>query len=219
MRRRTRHLLAALAVCATIGMGSVPDARAAVRTVIPGEDPGPPFYARIERPYAGGEPGGTIHSDEWAAIVFYRSPACVPPDFNLLDFFDVPAAFGCALTVEGFEVWANGGPPADEAPLHALLRGTGNVPVWFVSWPALQAAMADDVITISELSGMPSLRKGHASYFHETLHPTGGAERGNKLEINASGTLVDGGAFRLHASRTLGSLRATGGFAAVRIDL
>src|SRR5678816_4207870 len=43
-----------------------------------------PFYARLER--------GLIHTDgEWAAIAFYRPPTCVRSDFNMLDFFDVPA--------------------------------------------------------------------------------------------------------------------------------
>jgi hypothetical protein len=37
---------------------------------------------------------------EWAAIAFYRPPACVPDDFNLLDFFD-PNAMDCpSVTVQ-----------------------------------------------------------------------------------------------------------------------
>ena len=50
---------------------------AQVRTEIPKEDPGPPFYARIERQAA--HTNIAPHTEEWAAVVFYRSPACVPP--------------------------------------------------------------------------------------------------------------------------------------------
>ncbi len=191
---------------------------AAVRTAIPAEDPGPPFYARVERPYSGGVDGGVIHTDEWAAIVFYRDPTCVPSDFNLLDFFDIPGAFDCRLTVAGFEIWKHGPPPLDAAPMHVELREAGTVPVWFVSWAELQAAMADDVLTVDELLALPSLLQGSAASFHETLHPTDGARRGNKLQITASGTLSDGRTFKLTASRTLGRLESSGGeFANVRI--
>src|SRR5262245_37510173 len=55
----------------------------------PSEDPGPPFYALIER-------GFVPHTDDWAAIVFVRDPGCVPPGFNLLEQLAVPQAFGCA---------------------------------------------------------------------------------------------------------------------------
>jgi hypothetical protein len=57
---------------------------AAVLTHYPSEkDPGPPFYARIER-------GFVIQDGTTAAIPFYRGPACIPPRFNLLNLFDAP---------------------------------------------------------------------------------------------------------------------------------
>jgi hypothetical protein len=48
------------------------------------DDVGGPFYARINPmpPYIFADGG-------WVGIAFYRSPACVPADFNLLEFFDM----------------------------------------------------------------------------------------------------------------------------------
>ena len=172
-----------------------------IRTLVPEEDPGGPFYARIEF-------GLVHHTDEWAAIAFYRDPSCVPTNFNLLRLFDpnVPRALGCALTVQGFEVWKNAPPPVDMAPIQSKLQGLGAVPVWFVSWPELQTAMADGVLTKSELFGMSSLRVGTATYFKETLHPFGGAQQ-SSLEIVAQGTLPDGRAFLYQAAEAAGELR------------
>ena len=63
-------------------------------------DPGLPFYARVELlpPYV-------FNDGEWAAIIFYREPACVPENFNLIGFFDVPGAFFCPHTVQGHSLW------------------------------------------------------------------------------------------------------------------
>ncbi|HET7692271.1 MAG TPA: hypothetical protein VFM44_04200 [Gemmatimonadota bacterium] len=160
-----------------------------------------PFYARIEQ-------GVIIHDATWAAVVFYRPPSCVRAGFNLLDFFDIPAAFGCEpMTVAGFTVTKT--PPL---PAQSLLRGLGEVPVWFVDWSELQTAIADDVLTISELAALPSLRVGEASFYHETLHPTGGAKQ-NNLTLVGSGSLTGGGDFFLHSSEVEGELKN------VRIDL
>lgn len=178
-------------------------ASAQVRTEIPTEDPGPPFYARFERDAV--HTDIVPHTDEWAAVVFYRSPGCIPVNFNLLDLFDVPGAFFCDLTIDGFEVWRNGPPPIDQAPMMAVLRGMGAVPIWFVSWEELQAEIADDALTITELSAMKSLIVGTATDFHETLHPTGGAVN-PKILINARGTLEDGRSFRLTHSGQKGGI-------------
>jgi hypothetical protein len=159
------------------------------------EDTPLPYYARIER-------GIVIHDGTSAAIVFYRPPVCVPADFNLLDFFDVPGAFACVpMTVEGFQVTKS--PPI---PAQSLLRGLGAVPVWFVDWPELEAAVADDAVTITELAALPSLRIGSADSYHETLHPTGGTKQ-NKLTLIASGELTAGGEFFLQASEVEGELK------------
>ncbi len=150
-----------------------------------------PFYARLVR-------GEIYHNDDWAAIVFYRPPTCIPANFNLLDFFDIPGAFECnPPTTDGFAIWEHG-PETDSAPLLSELHGLGAVPVWFVSWPALRAATADDVLTIDELEAMQPLQ-GSASFYHEVLRPTG-AVNVSTIEFNASGMLGDGRSFRVVAS-------------------
>lgn len=160
-----------------------------------------PFYARIER-------DEIFHTDKWAVVVFYRPVACVRSAFNLLDFFDVPAAFGCGPpTVDGFQIWRNG-PAIDPAPIQSKLRGLGAVPVWFVSWPELQAAIADDVLTIGEFAALPSLLVGSASFFTETLHPEQAAQNG-KLAFVARGLLGDGRSFAAQASLSHAAGRIT----------
>jgi hypothetical protein len=90
-----------------------------------------------------------LHTDDWAVIPFYRPPECVPADFNLLDFFDIPGAFLCGpQTVQTASIWRNG-PGIDEAPIHAKSHGLGTMPVWFVSWPQLEAAIAAGVLTMA----------------------------------------------------------------------
>ena len=151
-----------------------------------------PFYARLAR-------GEIYHNDDWAVIVFYRPPTCIPTDFNLLDLFDAPGAFGCTPnTTAGFEIWKNG-PGIDPAPIVAELQGLGAVPVWFVSWPALQAAIADDALTIGDLEAMRPL-VGSATFYHETIRPYEAVKLGT-IEFNASGMLLDGRSFQLKAIR------------------
>lgn len=180
--------LAGAALFTVLGAGS---AGAQVMLRIPGDSPGIPAYARTDRPFP-------FHTDQWAAIVFYREPDCVPDGFNLLDLFDIPGAFACPLTISGFEVWENG-PGMDAAPRHTVSTGLA-VPVWFVPWPALQAALVDDVLTISELNSLSPL-KGVAKTFHELLHPfvppgTPGGAKVPHLTITASGVLPDGRSFQ-----------------------
>jgi hypothetical protein len=146
----------------------------------------PPFYARLEREFE-----LPFHTAEWAVIAFYRQPSCVRPTFNMLDFIDAPAAFGCPLTVSGFEIFDE---PSPTPPIHVNLTGGGAVPIWFFSWPELRAAMADDVVTIGELSALSSLVVGSATSFREILHP------GNKLTQVAWGTLEDGRTFQVEIS-------------------
>jgi hypothetical protein len=148
---------------------------------------GTPFYARIES-------GEIFQTEHWAVIAFYRPPACVPADFNLLALFDVPGAFVCGpSTIDGFTIWRNG-PGTDPAPIQAELHGLGAVPIWFVRWPELEAAVADGVLTIGELAALPSLLVGSASFYEEMLHPEQAAQVG-ELEFVAHGTLEDGRPF------------------------
>jgi hypothetical protein len=183
--------LAMLVLLGTV-LAAAPGASANVRIEGAGQEP---FYARIDS-------GGIVPNDgELAAIVFYRPPACVRADFNLLDFFDIPGAFFCGpATTTGFTIW-NNGPGLDPAPLHAMNFGLGDVPVWFVSWPELQAAMGDGILTIGELAALPSLLVGSANSFQQVLHPHDAASV-PKLNFVASGTLEDGRSFRVQHVRT-----------------
>jgi len=170
-----------------------------VRTTWPSaDDPGVPFYARIEP-----APPHAPTDGEWAAIVFYRDPGCQQlQGFNLLNFFDAPTAFGCPLTVEGFSLWL--GEPFVGAPKVAKVSGTGAVPVWFVPFSSFQAATQDGVLTVDELAGLEGLIMGTASQFNETLHPHplppelgGGGHKIPKLTLMGHGQLEDGRAFSL----------------------
>lgn len=154
-----------------------------------------PFYARITTLP---NPDEIYQDDGWVAIVFYRPPACVRETFNLLDFFDAPAAFSCGPpTTEGFSIRRDGEPPT-VAPRQATFRGLGDVPVWFVASSELAAGVADGVLTIGELEGMSTLKTGSASFFHQTLHPHEGANQ-PMTQFVASGELADGQGFRIQA--------------------
>ncbi len=151
-----------------------------------------PFYARIEH-------NEIYHTNEWAVIVFYRPLECVPSNFNLLDFFD-PVAFACpTYTTDGFSIWA--GEPGISTPIQVNLHGLGAVPVLFVSWPELQGALSDGVLTMPELSGLSTLMTGSASSYQEVLHPSGGAKI-SIGEFQAKGLLNDGRQFSAYIAST-----------------
>lgn len=178
-----------------------------VRTTWPSaEDPGPPFYARIVP-----APPHVFDDGEWAAIAFYRDPACVPTDFNLLQFFDVPAAFGCELVVTGSSLWQ--GEPFNGAP--KIVNSSGAAIVWFVPAAVIAQAMQDGELTIGELAGLEGLLVGQAQQFNEVLHPHplppelgGGGHPNHKLVQNAQGELEDGRRFSLHITEVNDELRA-----------
>lgn len=157
-----------------------------------------PFYARF------GE-NETFSDGEWAVIVFYRPPDCIPADFNLNQFFhfpgdDSPGAFGCAPpTTTGIETWLNG-PQVDPAPLVAEVTGRGAVPVWFVAAPELEAAMADGEVTIGELAEAPSLLTGNAATYTELLHPSQ-SNAAPLIQFAAQGALEDGSPFAVDVSQ------------------
>ena len=177
-RSPVRRLLIAVAATMVMGAALAPGAASA-------QAPDPvlrfPYYVR------------DLPGTEWTAFVFYRSPGCVRADFNLLAFFDPPAAFACTLTVEGFAIADGPGPPR-----HQKLTGLGAVPIWFVRTAVVEDAAADGVLTIGELRGLDPLI-GSASSFMEVLHPEPTAKN-PKLVLNAAGTLQDGRSFRLHAT-------------------
>jgi hypothetical protein len=190
-------------VAATTGtLASAASSQGLTRTVFPSpEDPGGPFYARtLDRPPFAIVDGG------WAAIPFYRDPECLAanrPDFNLLLFFDVPAAWACPMTIHGFSLWA--GEPGVGAPHTLIAHGAGAVPVWFVPEEVFLGAVADGELTIGELASLSGRLVGLASHFEEVLQPAplppelgGGGHPVRKAKLNALGTLEDGRAFRVH---------------------
>lgn len=188
MNRRLIRLLPVLLLLLLV----VPTVLAAVRIDSDGQVP---FYARVPR-------SDIIHNEDWAVIVFYRPASCIPAEFNLLDFFDLPTAtgpgaFGCnPPTTDSKEFWRNG-PGIDLAPVMAKFRGLGAVPIWFVGWSEMEAAIADDVLTIGELEALPSLRQGSASYYRETLRPgESPSPRAAGIQLTARGELMDGSRFR-----------------------
>jgi hypothetical protein len=165
------------------------------------EDPGPPFYARIEP-----VPPHVFMVDGWVVIPFYRDPDCIRRNFNLLLFFDPPAAFGCPLTVEGFSLRHGGS--AEIPPKISHSQGTGAVPFWFIPAGAVLDAMQDGMLTIGELTALVPL-VGYATHFNEVLHPHplppalggGGGHPNPKIIINAHGMLMDGRRFQFHLTK------------------
>jgi hypothetical protein len=198
--RRVAFRSGAIALIATLTGFVSPAAYGIERYVVPDQSASGPFYARLER--------GFVHmTDRWVAVAFYRDPACVRANFNLLNFFDfanIPAIFGCTLTVHGMEIWKNG-VASDSGPMQSKLFGDGAVPVWFVSVPDFNAAAADNRVTIVELAGLPSLKKGYATYYEETLHPAGSATQ-TMLHISSYGWLEEGTAFQYEATEAGGRL-------------
>lgn len=183
------------------GMQSTTADEGLVRTQWPSpEDPGMPFYARVELlpPYV-------FNDGEWAAIIFYRDPACVPSDFNLISVFDIPGAFFCPHTVHGDSL--RDGAVNNGAPKIVNISGNGSVPVWFVPWEAVaDQAHAGGNLTVADLMEIEGRLVGHADQYVEELQPhpdpaTGGGGHPNpKMIVNAHGQLEDGRDFKLHIS-------------------
>ena len=132
-------------------------------------------------------------NEDWMAFIFYRNPDDVPAGFNLLEFYDIPDAFGVPLTVEGAAIFKN---PNDLSPLQAEMKGLGAVPIWFISRGDYATAKGDGVLTMTELESIPSLIKGSADFYTETLLSEGHPAILLK-NIEASGTLEDGSKFSL----------------------
>lgn len=178
-----------------------------VRTDWPSaEDPGPPFYARTDH-----VPPFVFNDGEWAAIVFYREPSCVPVDFNLVQFFDPPAAFGCALTTQGYSLWQEA---LTGAPKIVKTSG-GAVPVWFAPVDEVNQVTQDGDLLIGELEGLDGLLVGYADQFEETLQPHplppelgGGGHPNPKVIVEAKGQLEDGRQFNLHFTQVQDEVKA-----------
>lgn len=193
-------LLLFMATATPVALGNGP-----VKLDFPTQSPGIPAYARLELLIPDFD---VPNDDDWAAIVFYRNPDCIPSDFDLGQFFhfpgpDGPGAFGCELLIEGSELWANG-PEEDPAPVYARSRSAGpDLPVWFVAWPELSALLDNGMVFLDEIEALPSLVRGQAWWFEESLHPNGSAPD-PAISLTARGRLETGGRFLLewhyHAS-------------------
>jgi hypothetical protein len=169
-----------------------------VQRSIPDEDPGPPFYARVGMQF--------FDNGKWLAIPFYRPPECVPPDFNLLEFFHFPGpagpgAFACPVLMSG-RLLIEADAPLGTFPRKVWLQG-GNVPVWFVASDLFAAAAADGQLTIGELESLQPL-KGVASY-HEMLQPR---DEDHLIIIVSHGKLEDGRAFWFHVTQVLDEIKS-----------
>jgi hypothetical protein len=157
------------------------------KVFFPQEDPGAPLYARMTRIL-----NQFFVADGWLVIPFLRDPSCIRADFNLLDLFDIPGAFGCTSTVGGFYLIENDAAPGT-FPIQAQSTGTA-VPFWLVRWDAFQEAAVDGMVTIAELRALEPLT-GVATQFKETLRPR---TSNHFVQISAAGLLDDGRRFNFH---------------------
>lgn len=146
----------------------------------PQQDPGFPLYARVT-PIS----NQFLVADGKLIIPFFRNPDCIPPEFNLLDFFNPPEAFGCELTLSGRFVIENENPP-DIFPFMAHSSGSA-VPFWIVDWESFQTQIQDGSITIAELEALNPV-KATATQFDEYLWPR---LDDHKVVIEAEG-IIDG---------------------------
>ena len=172
----------------------------------PAETPGQFTYAFVDP--AASERG-------WVAIDFHRNPDCSEiSGFNLLLFVDFPNAFGCRLTVAVTEWWNDddlttaGGPwqsppwaASFRSPRQALWREDGTVPIYFVRVVELLDAIADDVLSVDELKGLPSLRVGSATQYLFVQLNSGRSNsfptlRNGQTQTTAQGVLENGGSFQ-----------------------
>ncbi len=164
----------------------------------PVQSPGIPAYARLELLVPNFD---VPNNQRWAAIVFYRDPACIPQDFNLGRFFHFPGdgspgAFACPLLIEGQEIWDEEPSPFG-APIYVRSRNAvPNMPIWFVAWNELRPILESGQVFIGDISRLPSLVRGSAYWYEEALYPNGFAELPG-ITLRSEGTLEGGGRFKL----------------------
>jgi hypothetical protein len=161
-----------------------------IRHVPSDGEPGPPFYTPV---FMGGLSGFVPTDGTWAAIHFYRQPACIPSGFNLLQVFNPPSAFGCSLAITG-KVWRH--EAGDLVPFQEHYGGDGAVPIYFVRLSDLTAAAADGLLTIAELQDLALI--GHASFYQSVIHNSNQAANHGHETLTARGQLEDGRSFRVH---------------------
>lgn len=195
--------LAAIAILSGLVLAPVAQAQPlpgqpAERLDFPVTSPGVPAYARLELLIPGFD---VPRSEQWAAVVFYRDPDCIPLDFDLGQFFHLPGpdglgAFACPLLIEGREIWENG-PGSDLAPIYAYSRNAvPDLPIWFMAIDELQPLFDRGFVFIDEIEALPSLLRGKAWRFEESLYPNGAAASPG-LTLQANGRLESGGQFKI----------------------
>jgi hypothetical protein len=183
--------LAPSMVGAFVCLGLAQLASSADRVVFPDEQPVIPAYARFETVSDLG-----FTDRVWFVIPFYRDPACVPRDFNLLDFLDSPRAWECddliPPYIEGFAIRSQ---PLPAPPEHFFASGLDGMPVWFVAFDELQdvATKNRGTITIKDLKKMGSLRTGVADFYVEEIQT--GVNPVSSHRIVTRGKLLDGTSF------------------------
>lgn len=155
---------------------------------VPEESPGAPWYADFSR--------GFIPTDGTdVSIVFWRNPADVPADFNLLDYFDIPRAWSTPILLRGQEWWVDE-PLTPGNQMRTRMVNDGPVPVYFVALDELEAEIADDVLTIGELEAFSSLRVGYATDVrYDTRNGLRPGEGNDGARYTALGELEGGGRF------------------------
>ena len=125
---------------------------------------------------------------EYVPVVFYRTPECVNPGFDLLLYYDIPGAFFCLpLTVEGFAIFEDRENNPFDPPIQSKLKGN-SVPFVFVEREAYNNIAADGLI-IGDLLDYGIW--GTATSYKEELQPT----TPGLLNIVAEGMRDDGVAF------------------------
>lgn len=143
---------------------------------------------------------------DYVPIVFYRNPACVRPDFNLLMVMDPPVlidpgppplidfrALACLpLTAEGFAIFEGEfDPTAGVPPIQNKLAGDA-VPFVFVARADFNAVAADG-LTMADLYDVGLW--GTATSFKEVLQPLPGVVPVGLINIVAGGERDDGTPF------------------------
>jgi hypothetical protein len=129
----------------------------------PEDDPGIPIYARV-----GPILNQFFVTNGYLVIPFYRDPECIRDNFNLLNYYDPPAAFGCELIVKGkfvIETDAKEG----AFPIMAHIEGI-QMAVWIVGWPDFQGLMESGPVTIADLEALNPM-KGLSLQYEEYLSP------------------------------------------------
>ncbi len=131
--------------------------------LFPDQDPGIPIYARV-----GPILNQFFVTENLLVIPFYRDTDCIREDFNFLDYYDPPVAFGCELNVEGKFVIEN---DAEEGsfPIMAHTQGT-QVSLWIVDWHEFQALLENESVTLPELEALNPV-KAVAQQYEEYLSP------------------------------------------------